>query len=61
MNTSINRTIDLMPYLSCPNTTKSKITFYRVMQVLGLLLESVISLGVGVCLITGLYVFFTII
>lgn len=60
MNTPMRNTIDLTPYLPVCSPRKSRGHFTQLLQTIGLVIEGVATLGIGLCLMVGLYVFLTI-
>lgn len=60
MNTASNNTIDLRPYLPSPKQHKIKLTYRNIIECIGLVIEGAVTLGIGICLMTGIYVFLTI-
>lgn len=60
MNT-MNKTIDLMPYLPVQPVKRNRRTLKNIATVLGVIIESAVTFGIGVCLLTGIYVFLSIV
>lgn len=60
MNAPMRNTIDLTPYLPVYTPRKTRRHFSQLLQTIGLVIEGVVTLGIGLCLMVGLYVFFTI-
>lgn len=57
MNSSCDNIINLCPYLSTAEIKKPRFPFRQVLQVISLLIDGVATVGIGVCLIAGVYVF----
>lgn len=56
-----NKMIDLCPYLPAPTVPERKHTLHNVLQIVGTVVESIVTIGIGVCLITGTYIFLSIV
>ena len=60
MNT-VNKTIDLMPYLPVQPERKASKTLHGVIETVGFIVESAVTIGIGVCLLAGVYIFLSIV
>lgn len=60
MNTA-NKTIDLMPYLPAQPARKTRMTLHGVIETLSFIVESAVTIGIGICLLTGIYIFLSIV
>lgn len=58
---AVNKTIDLMPYLPAQTAQKNRKTLHEIVTLIGLIVESAVTIGIGICLLTGIYVFFSIV
>lgn len=58
---TINNTIDLRPYLPAQTHRKTKHTVHSIVELVGMVIEGVVTLGIGACLLAGIYVFLTIV
>lgn len=61
MNTQMKNTIDLMPYLPVYECRKHTDLFSHIIRTVGLVIEGAVTLGIGLCLMAGLYIFLTIV
>lgn len=61
MNTQMKNTIDLLPYLPAHECTKRRDHFSRIIQTVGMIIEGAVTLGIGLCMMAGLYIFLTIV
>lgn len=61
MNTQMKNTIDLLPYLPAHECTKHRDLFSHIVQTVGMVIEGAVTLGIGLCLMIGLYIFLTIV
>lgn len=59
MQTTTN-TIDLRPYLPTQRRRKTRRTLHDIVELIGLVIEGAVTLGIGACLLAGVYVFLTI-
>lgn len=60
MNTPMKNTIDLTPYLPVCAPVGNRRQFAKILQIIGLVIEGVATLGIVICLMAGISVFFTI-
>lgn len=58
---TMNNTIDLRPYLPKQTHRKAKTTLRSIIELVGMVVESAVTIGIGVCLVAGVYVFLTIV
>lgn len=60
MQTTTN-TIDLRPYLPAQSRRKTRRTLHDIVELIGLVIEGAVTVGIGVCFVAGVYVFLTIV
>ncbi len=58
---TMNNTIDLSPYLPAQVQRKAKRTLHDIIEMIGMVIEGAVTIGIGACLLAGVYVFLTIV
>ncbi len=58
---TMNNTIDLRPYLPAQTARKAKKTLHDIVELIGMVVEGAVTLGIGACLLAGVYIFLTIV
>lgn len=61
MNT-VNRTIDMRPYLPAAAVSrKAKMSLRDILAIIGMVIEGIVTVSIGFCLLGGICIFLTIV